>query len=126
MTTSIRKLALLLCALVLAGPAAAAALPDYYPAQFDRTGVIDNVDLDNGAIAVDDVTVRIARDLRVYTPHTRFATARSLQPGMKIGFGTTGSRALGNAVSEIWVLPADFVSSRGAESPSHERRKDRD
>jgi hypothetical protein len=126
MNMHIHKLMLLICAMAMSLPAISAKLPEYYPEAFDRWGVIDQIDLDNRIIVVNDKNVRVALDLKVYTVNTRFATPRSLQPGMIVGFGTTGSRAITGAVSEIWVLPADYTPSRNSERPAHERRNDRD
>lgn len=102
--------AALLLLLSLALPATAATLPEYYPESFDRSGVINRVDVDNRVIVIDDSKVQLSLNLKVYTPTTRFATIRSLKPGMRIGFGTTGSRAAHNsAVPELWVLPDDYT-----------------
>lgn len=126
MKTSILKYVLLACATASCLPALAANLPDYYPTAFDRWGVIDRVDLDNHILVVNDRSVHISRDLRVYTANTRFALARSLQPGMKIGFGTTGTRTAGGAVTEVWVLPGDYTPTQGGSTPVQERRMRRD
>jgi hypothetical protein len=122
----IHKMMLLICAMGLSLPALSAKLPDYYPAAFDRVGVIDQIDLDNRVIVVNDKNIRVALDLKVYTVNTRFASSQSLQPGMVIGFGTSGSRAISGAVSEIWVLPADYTPTQSKAGPVNERRKDRD
>lgn len=91
-------------------PAAASSLPAYYPESFDRWGVVNQVDSDNRTLVVSDIKVPLSLNLKVYTPTTRFGTIQSLQPGMKIGFGTTGSRAVrSGAVSELWVLPNDYT-----------------
>lgn len=126
MKIRLHKLALLAGALALSLPAFAAGLPDYYPERFDRWGVIDQLDLDNHIVVINDVSIRVAPDLRVYTVNTRSATQQSLKPGMKIGFGTTGSRALSGAVAEVWVLPADYTPSSDERSPAHDRRNGRD
>jgi hypothetical protein len=126
MNMNINKMMLLICALAVSLPAWSAKLPDYYPPAFDRWGVIDQLDLDNRIIVVNDKNIRVALDLKVYTVNTRFATSQSLQPGMVVGFGTSGSRAISGAVSEIWVLPADYTPARSNDGPAHERRKDRD
>lgn len=105
--------AALLFLLALSLPAAASALPGYYPEAFDRWGVISRVDVDSRTLVVDDSKVTLSLNLEVHTPATRFGTIRSLQPGMKVGFGTTGSRAARRgAVAEVWVLPEDY-------SPQH-------
>lgn len=115
-----------LCAMIASLPVLAANLPDYYPEQFDRWGVIDQLDLGNLVIVVNDQNIHVARNLQVHTLNTRFATGQSLQPGMKIGFGTSGSRALSGAVSEVWVLPADYTAPGGGNTSVHERRSGRD
>lgn len=102
--------------LFLAGlslPAAASDLPGYYPESFDRSGVINRIDVNNRVLVIDDSKVTLSLNLKVHTPTTRYGTIRSLEPGMKIGFGTSGSRAVrGGAVSEVWVLPADYTPGR--------------
>jgi len=122
------KLMLMAAALALGSPAFAAGLPDYYPQRFDRWGIIDQVDLDNRILVINDVSVKIAHDLHVYTMNTRFAAPQALKRGMKVGFGTTGSRALTGAVSELWILPADYTPPPpGTETPmENERRKGRE
>lgn len=102
-------IAILLCLGLLSLPALAETLPDYYPESFDRWGVINRIDTDNNVLVIDDSTVPFSTGLRVYTPTTRFGTVQSLQPGMRIGFGTSGSRAVGGTVSEVWVLPDDYT-----------------
>lgn len=126
MKSFIHKYLPLICAMVISMPALSAKLPDYYPEVFDRWGVIDQIDMDKQTIVVNDLNIHTVRDLHVYMVNTRFATAQSLQPGMKIGFGTTGSRALSGTVTEVWVLPADYTPSRSESTPAHERRKGRD
>lgn len=128
MKSKLHKLMLLAGALALGLPAFAAGLPDYYPQRFDRWGIIDQIDLDRQTIVINDVNVKVARDLRVYTVNTRFAARQSLKPGMKVGFGTTGSRALTGAVSELWILPADYTPPPpGSDAPpENERRKGRE
>jgi hypothetical protein len=126
MKSKLHKLILLAGAVALSLPAIAAGLPDYYPERFDRWGVIDQLDLDNQIIVVNDVNIRVTRGLRIYTVNTRFASLQSLKPGMKVGFGTTGSRAINGAVSEVWVLPADYIPPQGDSSATNERRKGRD
>lgn len=122
------RLAILICSLALNLSAFAAGLPDYYPQRFDRWGIIDQVDLDSRILVINDVSVKIAHDLHVYTMNTRFAAPQSLKRGMKVGFGTTGSRALTGAVSELWILPADYTPPPpGTETPmENERRKGRE
>ncbi|MBK8161883.1 MAG: hypothetical protein IPK65_01645 [Gammaproteobacteria bacterium] len=126
MKSKLHILILLAGALFLCFPAFAASLPDYYPERFDRWGVIDQINLDKQIIVVNDVNVRVTRDLRIYTVNTRFATLQSLKPGMKIGFGTTGSRSLSGAVSEVWILPADYTPPQVSNSVANERRKGRE
>lgn len=119
------KCALLTLALAVSLPAMSAGLPNYYPAAFDRWGVIDALDLDNQMIVMNDIHIHVARDLQVHTPNTRFATADSLKRGMKIGFGTTGSRGLTGPVTEVWVLPASYTPPRSQPNETA-GRNDRD
>ncbi len=127
MKANIPRPALLIYMLMLASPAFSASLPDYYPERFDRIGTLDDIDLDRRVMIINDVTIPIAIDLRVHNLNTRFSTARSLVPGMNVGFGTTGSRGLSGAVSDLWVLPADYVPPPPDDDNSrHERRNGRD
>lgn len=126
MKVSIRKYVPLICAMALSLPAISANLPEYYPAVFDRWGMIDQIDLDHQIIVVNDINIHVARDLQVHTVNTRFATAQTLKPGIKIGFGTTGSRATTGTVAEVWILPADYTPSQSENGPAHDRRKGRD
>jgi hypothetical protein len=126
MNKHINTILLLICAMGLSLPALSANLPDYYPPAFDRWGVVNQVDLDNRVIVVNDINIHVVFDLKVHTVNTRFATSQSLQPGMVVGFGTSGSRAISGAVSEIWVLPAAYTPARSNDGPAHERRNSRD
>jgi hypothetical protein len=93
-------------------PAAnASGLPEHYPDAFAQWGVISHVDANAGRIVIDDMTVQLASDVRVYTVNTRHETIHGLRPGMRVAYGRGGARMPG-AVAELWVLPADFRPSR--------------
>ncbi|MCC6208051.1 MAG: hypothetical protein IT488_07850 [Gammaproteobacteria bacterium] len=126
MKIKFHKLVLMAGAMALGSLAFAAGLPDYYPEKFDRWGVIDQLDLENRVIVVNDVGIKIAHDLRIYTTNTRFAAPQSLKPGMRIGFGTTGSRSLAGPVTEVWVLPPNYTPTRDSGSETGDRRKGRE
>jgi hypothetical protein len=101
----------LMLALSHAVAGAAGGVPDYYPNAFAQWGVITNIDAGAGRIVINDLTVPIAPDLKVYTPTTRHETQHVLRIGMRVAYGAGGARAPGT-LTELWVLPADFIPSR--------------
>lgn len=91
--------------------ASPAGAPYHFPGAFAQWGVISSIDVAAGRLVVDDITVQISPDLRVMTVNTRHETVHGLRPGMRVAWGAGGARTPG-AVTELWVLPADYRPSR--------------
>lgn len=90
--------------LVLSLGAAAAPLPDYYPRQFERIGVIDRIDVGEGEIVIHDSLLLLSPGTAVHSPSRQFVLPRELRKGMKIGYELrkNGGKRF---VTEIWILP---------------------
>lgn len=89
---------------VLSLGAAAAPLPDYYPQQFNRIGVIDRVDVGEGQIVIQDTLLLLSPGTAVHSPSRQFALPRELRKGMKIGYDLRKKDGK-TTVTEIWILP---------------------
>lgn len=84
--------------------AAAAPLPDYYPRQFDRIGIIDRIDVGEGQIVIQDNLLLLSPGTAVHSPSRQFVLPRELRKDMKIGYELrkNGDKRV---VTEIWILP---------------------
>ncbi len=71
---------------------------------FENTGVVDDVQAKQGAIVVDDTWYLLAPGFRVHgSPDGK------LEKKMKIAFNTRNTDAGKKMITEVWVLPANFV-----------------
>lgn len=84
-------------------------LPDYYPTDYEQLGTLNGVNTQDRFIVINDMTSPIARDLKVHTLTTRFGNVGNLHPGMRVGV-TTGEAGSRRIVTDVWVLPAGYVS----------------
>lgn len=96
----------LLVGMLLATPLSAADTTRFYAQAFENTGVIDDVQekKDDLAIVVDDAWYRLAPDVRVHG-----SPDGGLQKRMKIGFTAQNARTSSAIITEIWVLPQNWV-----------------
>lgn len=94
---------LVLCAISFA--VGAGELPDYYPQAFYTWGKIDHLDTKQGIMVIDDKSVNLAPNTKVYTTSSRFGTVSSLHVGMVVGIYRRNHQA---AINEVWVLPDDY------------------
>ncbi|MEE9598396.1 MAG: PilY2 family type 4a fimbrial biogenesis protein [Acidiferrobacterales bacterium] len=86
-----------LLAILSVGPLAAAQ-------SFENTGVVDDVQVKQGAIVVDDTWYLLAPGFLVHgSPDGK------LEKKMKIAFTTRNTDAGSKMITEVWVLPANFV-----------------
>ena len=67
-------------------------------------GVVDDVQAKEGAIVVDDTWYLLAPGFRVYG-----SGDGKLEKKMKIAFTTRNTDAGNKMITEVWVLPANFV-----------------
>ncbi len=96
----------------------AGGLPGYYPETFQWLGTINEIDAGNRAIVIRDAFFPLAKEVKVYTPRSQYATLQSLRPGMRVGCRLETDERGVKVVSAIWVLPS---SKRGLmlPPPSH-------
>ena len=96
----------------------AGGLPGYYPETFQWLGTINEIDAGRRAIVIRDAFFPLAKEVKVYTPRSQYATLRSLRPGMRVGCRLEIDERGVKVVSAIWVLPS---SKRGLmlPPPSH-------
>ena len=86
-----------LLAIFLVSPLAAAQ-------SFENMGVVDDVQDKEGAIVVDDTWYLLAPGFRVHD-----SGDGKLEKKMKIAFNTRNTDAGKKMITEVWVLPANFV-----------------
>ena len=99
-----RVLSVMLIAAVLATAANAAdRVNDRKSADYERTGTVDAVYLEENRIVIDDVPYGLADYLRIYSPGSKTVPRARLRSGLKVGFNA----GRGRLISEIWVLPAN-------------------
>ena len=73
-------------------------------AQASEMGVVDDVQNKQGAIVVDDTWYQLAPGFRVFG-----SDDGKLEKKMKIAFTTRTSDEGKKMITQIWVLPANFV-----------------
>lgn len=88
------------------------ALPDYYPPSFRTWGVLEMVNIEGGAAVINDMAMTLSDNVHVYTLNSRFASVQSLQAGMKVGVVMSTSGNGNPLITDIWVLPDDYVDPR--------------
>jgi hypothetical protein len=89
-----------------------ASLPAHYPQEgFQRTGVIDGVDLAKRQILVNDFRYYLSEDATLHSLSGSSDSLARLHPGNKIGFsfGLAGKR---HVITEMWMLPSYYGESR--------------
>lgn len=109
MTKQISKVVVLL--MLLAGSAAFAELPAYYPKDgFQRTGSLDGIDLGRQSIVINDAQYYLSNNAIVHSP-TNFSVPFSrLRLGSVVGYKMAPN---GRMVTELWILPDGYKSRRG-------------
>lgn len=85
-------------------PVTASEIPGYYHPDYSIQGTLARVSAREGIIVVNDRSLTLSQNLRVYTPSTQFGTVQLLRAGMRIGTDLDQS----NTIREIWILPQDF------------------
>jgi len=100
-----RTLFTLLLSCCLMAPLSATETPDYYPELFMVFGTLHNINIRDGSVTIDDFRLRMADNVRVYTPTTQFGTVQLLQEGMQLGARPDRQ----GIVKQLWVLPKDYL-----------------
>ncbi len=100
-----RFIAVVFLSSLLAGTAAAQALPKYYPEEgFQRTGHIDAVHLKENRIVVDDISYYLSDSIVVRSLSSPKATIQRLRKGAHVAF----TAAPNQTIKEIWLLPDNY------------------
>lgn len=85
-----------------------AGLPKHYPKDFQRTGVIDRVDLAGRILIVNDQIYYLSDTVVIHSPKDRIATYEVLGPGVQLGFKFVDMADGPGRITEIWTLPAGY------------------
>ena len=105
----IQQLKLFLAAILLIamGTAFADNLPDYYPDEFQRAGILNKIDSKSRTATIDGHLYYFSSDLLVHSLSTQFSSVNSLRPSTPVGFGVS---RIGNKyyIDTIWVLPSNY------------------
>lgn len=90
---------------LLAGTAAAQALPTYYPKEgFQRTGHIDAVHLKENRIVVNDISYVLSDSIIVRSLSAPNAPIQRLRKGAHVAFNSAPNQT----INEIWLLPGNY------------------
>jgi hypothetical protein len=90
--------------------AAHAAQPSFvYPANFDGTGILQEVDLRGNRLMIDALSYGFDPNAKVHTLQTPFATLHALRGEMEVGYKLRSGGRTGRTITEIWQLPAGSV-----------------
>jgi hypothetical protein len=82
--------------------------PDYYPKKgFQRTGMLDAVQLNRQRIVINDVPYSLSNNIIVHSMSSFSVPATRLRPGTIIGYSMARG---GRLITEIWLLPRDYKS----------------
>jgi len=111
MKKSILLIITALCAAIMAAPASARVrVEDAAGAQtqstYQKSGVINSIDLGSRAIVIDGVSYLFpSGNVKLHNKTTTVTNAQQLRKGMRIGFnskpGSAGNRA---QITDVWVL----------------------
>lgn len=83
------------------------ALPDYYPASFQKTGVINGAGA-GGSLNISGLSYRLSPNVLIHSTMTEHSSRYELVSGKEVGF-TLNSDANSRTITEIWVLPAGTI-----------------
>jgi hypothetical protein len=85
-------------------------LPEYYPTNFQKTGIIRDVAQDD-TLVISGLKYRLTPDTKIHTTRNEFSSRWSLKKGEEVGFTFTTDASNHRTVSEIWLLPKGRVVS---------------
>lgn len=84
-------------------------LPSYYPASFQKTGVIRDVGTDD-TLVISGIKYQISPQTKIHTVDSQFASSWSLKTDAEVGFSFATDDAKKRNISEIWLLPKGSVA----------------
>lgn len=73
-------------------------------ADFQRTGRIDAVSLEENSIIIDDIPYRLSESLVVHTGQTSNVSKRRIRAGIKVGYKYVS----GDVITDLWLLPETY------------------
>lgn len=85
-------------------------LPEYYPANYQKTGIIRDVAADD-TLVISGLKYRLTSDTKIHTTRNEFSSRWSLKTGEEVGFTFSTNAANHRTISEIWLLPKGRVVS---------------
>ena len=71
---------------------------------FQRTGRVDDVQLEEGRITINDMPFRLSESLVVHSMQASNVSKRRIRAGIKVGYKSAG----GDVITEIWLLPETY------------------
>lgn len=95
---AVALVAIVCVSLTLAGEAYAEA-PD-----FQRTGYVDDVQLEEGRITIDDMPFRLSESLVVHSTQASNVSKRRVRAGIKVGYKYVN----GDVITDLWLLPETY------------------
>lgn len=85
-------------------------LPDYYPTNYQKTGIIRDV-LVGDTLIISGLKYQLSPNINIHSTSNQFSSRWVLKTGEEVGFSFTTDAANNRTISEIWVLPKGRVVS---------------
>jgi len=85
-------------------------LPEYYPANYQKTGIIRDV-LGSDTFVISGLKYQLTADTKIHTTNNQFSSRWALKNGEEVGFSFSTDAANNRTISEIWVFPKGRVVS---------------
>jgi hypothetical protein len=84
-------------------------LPEYYPAYFNHSGLVTNIDKTNHQLVFGLVRIPYDPNVQVSTLASQFGTVDSIRAGDEIGYETVRDNGQSRII-RIWQLPSGSVA----------------
>lgn len=81
-------------------------LPDYYPASFQNTGVINGVS--GSSLNISGLNYSLSPNVLIHSTMTEHSSRYDLGSGKEVGFTVDNNRNT-RTITEIWILPSGTV-----------------
>ncbi len=85
-------------------------LPEYYPSEFQKTGIIREVNTDD-TLVISGLKYHLTPNTAIHTTNNQFSSRWSLKTGEEVGFTYSDDATNRRTISEIWTLPKGRVVS---------------
>lgn len=86
-------------------------LPAYYPASYQKSGIIRELGSHNTVI-ISGLKYKLAASAKIHTESKEFASSWVLKSGDEVGFSYSLDASNNKILDEIWVLPKGSVKLR--------------